>query len=188
MCFDSLKIGSADKKRAVVVIVDSRRGLHWGCASLGGDRRARYMKLSVPPPPALDLAALYRTLRHENAHNLGLEHRDMDPALRYCLDRFFEVGRYTRKPLVEAYRKGIEIPDVPSWLWGFEFRDKPTRPEPSLETRNEKRLAHAQLMLARALRREKLAQTVLKRWKRRVRLGEARKERLAARPPDGAAR
>jgi hypothetical protein len=175
---EALNVPASHRKVKRVEFVPSRRSTHWGCASLSqGHQPARWMQFSLPAPALLDVAALFRVLRHENAHNLGIKHGEMDPALRYCLQ-----GPSERWSLRYP---GVEIPDLPAFLWGLAIREKPAKIVPSIDVRAEKRAAHARAMLAKAERRLRLAETVAKRWRRRVKLAEGRRERLAARPAEG---
>jgi hypothetical protein len=120
-------------------------------------REARHIWLHLPrDPAALSVGDLAHTLYHEVLHNRGARHRDMTP----------EQMRWDGTPA--------------PWTEGLSIGLEPARPRPSREERAarlvEEREAHAREMLARAERRKKLADTVAKRWRKRVRYYE----RLAA--------
>lgn len=68
-----------------IVVVYSRRGRVWGCAGVSDRLQPSQGMRFALPVRNLDLDSFGRVLRHENAHNLGLLHGEMDWDLRYCM-------------------------------------------------------------------------------------------------------
>lgn len=106
--------------------------------------------------PALDFAI---TAAHEFGHNRGLQHRQM--AFHHRCH-----SRYAHEHFAWA-DKLVVLPKAP-------------RARPTLDEKRAKELAKAQAAVKRCERRAKLAQTLLKKWTRRVRELE---RRIAASPP-----
>jgi hypothetical protein len=157
--FVSLGVQPQHRKRKIIEVVPSRNGTHWGCATLGGDRAARYMKLSLPGPKALHLASFYRTIRHEHAHNLGIQHGEMASDLRWCSG------------------------PVPEWVASFVMPVRAqalSAPKPSATERAESKLAAARRRRDRAEHRAKLAAKAVQRWTVKVRYYERRLAQLVA--------
>jgi hypothetical protein len=139
----------------------------WGSLS-DDDRPRRWIALGLTTP-GLDLAELWRVIRHERAHNLGLRHGDMDPELRWCQG------------------------PVPDWVASFPVPELPKRAPLTSEERTARRVARsdraaerARTNLARWQRRLKIAQGRVRAWSQRVRRFERKAEQRAASPAKGA--
>lgn len=103
-----------------------------------------------------DIADFAMVVAHEMAHTRGHQHRAMRGARRWE-DK--EVWAFTRSMPMRLAQK----------------------PQRDPEAERAKKLAYAQGMLAKALTRQKRANTIVKKWERKVRALEMRYgDRLAA--------
>lgn len=102
------------------------------------------MVLTLPRDPSmLDVAHFALVIRHEALHWKGVDHKDMTENQLWC-----------RGP-------------TPSWAEGVTIANV-VRSKPNPIDQRAKRLAHARTMLTKSERKAKLADTLVKRWKRRV--------------------
>lgn len=141
--------------RGMVVAVRHTRQRR-GCTGYGWIN-SRSMVLRVPPPlgdqesmPDAVRDSLARVALHELAHCRGIVHGDMEPSLRWCRD------------------------DLPTpWADGLVVRRMAAT---VVAPRNvvAERAEHAAAMLRRAERRLKLARSIERRWRAKVRYYERR--------------
>jgi hypothetical protein len=124
---------------------------HWctGVATIGG----RCMTIRVPKLQ-VDKTDLAHVVVHELGHNRGLRHNEM----RCGGAKWYRVGNWR-----ERYAWGEELP----------LEVKPPVVKPSRRPVAEK-LEHAQRGLDRWVRKQKLATTKVRAWKRQVRYYEKR--------------
>jgi hypothetical protein len=126
--YAGLRALGAEANKIIEVDYCRRRTVdgHDGRAHYGNFYAARWMRFGLPRSPAeLDLGKLARVLRHENAHNLGLKHGEMEPDLRYC-----------------------QGPD-PGWIAGLSISVKPTKARPLAPPVREVRYASVCARLGR---------------------------------------
>lgn len=142
-----------DARRMTVVISTARGSGCSGLAWLNSHRMVLRLPAPAPGQLLLDSATrsnLARVAMHELAHCRGITHAEMDPELRRCGD-------------------GVQV----AWADGIKIA---ARERPKSAPRNvvAERAEHAAKMLARAERRLKLARTIEKRWRAKVRYYERR--------------
>jgi len=102
------------------------------------------MVLTLPrKPEEADVGYFARVALHEALHWKGVDHKDMTENQLHCAG------------------------PLPEWAEGISLTHA-VRCSPSPDALRAKRLAHAQKMLRNAERKAKLAQTIVKRWKRRT--------------------
>jgi hypothetical protein len=133
----------------VVRVVWNRGGDRYayvsGCASYFSNRIT--LKLASGAVDKIDLA---HTIAHELAHTRGMKHPEM-----------------TGDPL---YTRSTGWRELYAWAEALPL-DKEATPRKTRPDANT-RLTHAQGMLAKALKRERRAQTIRKKWQRRVKASE----------------
>lgn len=133
-------MGASLKKR--IEVRYSRRNCHWGCATVGEEFQGTYIMMTLPRDQAkLDLKEFALTFEHEVAHNLGLNHGDMNPDTRFCRGR------------------------LPRWAAGCVISVKPPAPKVDVVARRQE---HARRMLDAWERRLRRTQKVVARWRRKV--------------------
>jgi|SRR5882672_2010884 len=108
------------------------------------------MRLRIPKPGVADIGLVARVAKvalHEAMHTNGARHADMTEEQRYCT---------------------MPVPWSESLL--LRAKEAPAAPDPELRKAAARadRLEHAQAMLAKAQTRRKRAETIEKKWKRRV--------------------
>ena len=140
-------------------VVPSRSSRVSGFAALGTDRRFHGLRARLRLPPRRlwtddtwrDIVA---TTVHECMHLVGSEHRDMTEGQYRCT-----------------------LP-LPAWAADLQLRDAEPAPTVSREERvaaaRGDRLEHARAMLKKAETRSKRAETIRKKWARRLRELERR--------------
>ncbi len=143
------------KVRGYVRIAYSKKlgepGWHGGRAMLGSlASPGTHMLLTLPrDPKRVSGEEFARVVHHEVLHWRGVQHGDMPPAQKLCLSWW-----------------------IPSWFTalgprGFIAHRGP-KPPVAPDVRRERKIEHARTMLAKAERKQKLATTLVKRWKRRL--------------------
>lgn len=102
------------------------------------------MVLTLPRnPEKLDVTHFALVIRHEALHWKGVDHKDMTENQLWC------------KGPTPAWAENVAVP--------FKVRAKPNPRD-----ERAKRLERARAMLKKSERKAKLAETLVKRWKRRV--------------------
>jgi hypothetical protein len=119
------------------------------------------MRLNLPRT-ALDPVSLALVIAHELAHAKGVKHSEMNP-IRY---KWAEGWR-------ERYAYAKDFP----------IGIKADPPKPTLDVKRQKALVHAQKMVTKWVRKQKLATTTLKKWQLRARTVERRLSSVAVATP-----
>lgn len=143
---------SCKKLRFVVKLRRSGRlaNFHGGRASCRPGRRARwisaYLELILPRPEFVSLKETALVALHEAMHLAGATHSSMTEEQLHCTG------------------------PLPAWAASLELRVQDQSPPKGerLAAARADRLAHAEAMLARAVTRAKRAETIRKKWARRV--------------------
>lgn len=104
------------------------------------------MEMAIRIPSEFDPCYLARVIDHEVAHLAGLGHKDMGEALYNCTQALDWLPSVPPVITLEAEPEGEAI----------------------AAASRANRFEHAKVMLARAETRAKRAQTILKKWRRRV--------------------
>lgn len=127
---------------------DSESSFHGGRATCSpGNRRwiRAHMQLSLPRPGLATVKETVLVAVHEAMHLAGATHTTMTDAQRYCTG------------------------PLPTWAEGLELRVKEQAPPEELKAAaRADRLEHAEAMHKRALTRLRRAETIEKKWKRRL--------------------
>lgn len=126
-----------------------------GWAFLGSRWTPRRMRLRLPQPDKLRGArvelvkAFAQLCHHETLHAVGVEHKDMTDEQLYCRQ------------------------SVP-WAEGLQLRSKDelTPAEEASKAAHEDKLAHVRAMHKKACTRRKRAETIEKKWARRLKMLE----------------
>ncbi len=121
-------------------------------------------------PVHFDVGLFVWLVRHEVGHWRGLRHEQMAPGMRYR-KLWLDSGRFLPDWAAEV---SVGLEDAPP------ARRRKNPPEPGAE--REKRTSHARKMLARAERRARLAETIAKKWRRRLASAERSILKAASRP------
>jgi hypothetical protein len=155
---------TADRK--VVTVRYLRLGGRAGRGTLGvPGREARCIWL-CPSREAFDVPWMAHVLHHEWLHNKGARHRDMTDEQMWWTSK--QCAAWAVGLVVRAKEQPAPVPRVAR-----------------LAEVVEKRAEHARKKLAAAARKRKLAQTVERRWRKRVRYYDAKlAARASARPPE----
>ena len=151
-----------------ITIVHARGGPS-GHASIGmierhGSGYRRYegslIRMRLPPPATLDMAALARVFEHEVLHNLGVEHADMTLAQRQCRG---ELPDWAKGRVIGTDERAARAPTLAMRI-----------------ARAQKRIATCDAGVAKHVRQKKLAKTWIATWRRRRRAAKRQLARLAS--------
>lgn len=160
-----LKAGGAELDKTIMVSYSRRDRVH-GRAQIGRDgAQGRWIKMWIPK--GAGQAAMFDELKrslafvfeHEVAHSLGVEHADMDEAVRRC---------HGNIPL-EAFAKLA----MPGWSVALSIRVLPPKTvKLTAAERASMRADHARRMMEKWERKLKLAAGKVKKYRRTVRYYE----------------
>lgn len=147
-------------RHAQITIKYRKNGwLKMGHCTYGTPRNPRViMTLLLPRTGPVDLPAYALIIAHELAHARGGRHREM-----YKTNRYWWLEGWQER---YGYASGFPIEEVVE-------TPKPSREDALLQRRTEA-VSHAQAMLAKAVTRAKRADTIVKKWRVRLKAAERR--------------
>lgn len=131
------------KRKGYVITIRYGRSRNFigGRAAYHGKAMTVFLNRYQSPDPV----ELAHTIAHEFAHSRGMRHRQM---------------RTPRYSLIQGWR------DV--YDWAKQFPVEASIPKPKTETVTEKKLHHATATLLKWLKKQKLANTKVQRWKKKI--------------------